>query len=128
VSKSKIKIMLICFFDIRGLIHSKFVPEGTPVNQTFYVGMLKRLIDAVRRRRGELWRDRALILDHDKTPANFSLRVSQFLVGKFISAMDHLPYTPDLAPANFWLFPKLKSVLKGKRFSDIEDIKLSVGE
>jgi hypothetical protein len=50
----------------------------------------------------------------------------QFLAGKGISAMDHPPYSPDVAPADFWLFTKLKSVLKGKRFSDVEDIKLSV--
>jgi hypothetical protein len=37
--------------------------------------------------------------------------------------MDHPPYSPDLAPADVWLFPELKSVLKGKRFSDVEDIK-----
>jgi hypothetical protein len=36
--------------------------------------------------------------------------------------MDLPSYSPDLAPADFWLFPKLKSVLKGKRFSDVEDI------
>jgi hypothetical protein len=48
--------------------------------------------------------------------------VSQFLAGKGISAMDHLPYSPELAPADFWLFPEVKSVLKGKHFSDVEDI------
>jgi hypothetical protein len=40
--------------------------------------------------------------------------------------MDHPLYSPDLAPADFWLFPKLKSVLKGKRFSDVDDIKAPV--
>jgi hypothetical protein len=40
--------------------------------------------------------------------------------------MDHLLYSPNLAPADFWLLPKLESVLKGKHFSDFEDIKLSV--
>jgi hypothetical protein len=49
--------------------------------------------------------------------------MSQFLAGKGISAMDHPPYSPDLAAADFWLFPELKSVLKAKRFSDLEDIK-----
>jgi hypothetical protein len=44
------------------------------------------------------------------------------LAGKGISTMDYPPYSPDLAPADVWLFPKLKSVLKGKRFSDVEDI------
>jgi hypothetical protein len=52
--------------------------------------------------------------------------VLQFLVGKSISAMDHPLYSLDLAPPDFWLFPELKSVLKGKRSSDIEDIKSSV--
>jgi hypothetical protein len=40
--------------------------------------------------------------------------------------MDHPSYSPDLAPADFWLFPKLKSVLKEKRSSDVEDIKSSL--
>jgi histone-lysine N-methyltransferase SETMAR len=52
--------------------------------------------------------------------------VSQFLVGKGISAMDHPPYSPDLSAADFCLFPELKSVLKGKCISDLEDIKSSV--
>jgi hypothetical protein len=42
--------------------------------------------------------------------------------------MDHAPYSPDLVPAGFWLFPELKIVVKAKRFSDAEDFKLSVNE
>jgi transposase len=33
------------------------------------------------------------------------------------------PYSPDLAPADFFLFPKLKSTLKGRLFESIEAIK-----
>jgi hypothetical protein len=54
MSKSKIKKMFICFFGIRGIIHSEFVPEGTTVNQTFYMEVAEKLIDAVRHKRGEL--------------------------------------------------------------------------
>ena len=32
------------------------------------------------------------------------------------------PYSPDLAPCDFWLFPKLKTTLKGRRFQSREDI------
>jgi hypothetical protein len=35
ISKPKIKIMLICFFDIRGVIDFESVPEGATVNQAF---------------------------------------------------------------------------------------------
>jgi hypothetical protein len=40
--------------------------------------------------------------------------------------MEHPPFSSDLAPNDFWLFPKIKSALKGRRFQDIEDIKKNV--
>jgi hypothetical protein len=40
--------------------------------------------------------------------------------------MDHPPYSPDLAPGDFWLFPKLKNALKEQRFADIPDIQRNV--
>jgi hypothetical protein len=43
-----------------------------------------------------------------------------------ITKIDHLPYSPDFAPCDFWLFPKLKNSLKGKRFADLSDIQRNV--
>jgi hypothetical protein len=40
--------------------------------------------------------------------------------------MDHLPYSPELAPCDFWLFPKLKTALKGQIFADLSDIQRNV--
>jgi hypothetical protein len=40
--------------------------------------------------------------------------------------MEHPPCSPDLASNNLWLFPKIKSVLKGRRFQDVEDIQRNV--
>jgi hypothetical protein len=37
----------------------------------------------------------------------------------------HPPYSPDLAPCDFFLFPRLKSTLKGKRFQDVMEIQLN---
>jgi len=50
------------------------------------------------------------------------ISVKQFVAQKFITEMEHLPSSPDLAPNDFWLFPKIKSALKGQRFQDTEDI------
>jgi len=36
------------------------------------------------------------------------------------------PYSPDLAPCDFWIFPKLKSALNGRRFPDLSDIQRNV--
>jgi hypothetical protein len=77
MSKSKIKTMLIYFFNIRGSIHFESVPEGTTVNQTFYVEVLKRFIDVMRCKGGELWRDQSLILHHDNMQKYSLLQMSQ---------------------------------------------------
>ncbi|UYV63581.1 hypothetical protein LAZ67_2004878 [Cordylochernes scorpioides] len=37
--------------------------------------------------------------------------------------MLHPPYSPDLAPNDFFLFPRMKSVLKGHRFDTVNAIK-----
>ena len=38
----------------------------------------------------------------------------------------HPPYSPDLAPCGFWLFPKLKENLRGCRYVTIEEMKEAV--
>ena len=37
--------------------------------------------------------------------------------------MPQPPYLPDLAPCDFFLFPRLKRLMKGRRFATIEEIK-----
>ena len=48
---SKIKSMLICFYDSKAIIHKEFVPTGQTVNAVFHVGVLKRLVSRIRRRK-----------------------------------------------------------------------------
>jgi len=39
-----------------------------------------------------------------------------------LTTFPHPPYSPDLAPCDFSLFPKMKVQLKGCRFDGLEDI------
>ena len=43
-----------------------------------------------------------------------------------IKAVSHPPYSPDLAPCDFWLFSKLKENLRGCRYETIEEMKEAV--
>lgn len=45
--KSNIKIWLICFFDVRGVVHSEFVPPCQTVDQTINMDVLKRLCNSL---------------------------------------------------------------------------------
>jgi len=114
--------MLICFFDIQGIVHREFVPRGQTVNQEFYLGVLKRLRERVRRTRPELWRSGEWLIHHDNAPAHTALRIRQFLTSQGMTLVPHPPYSPDLAPADFFLFPRMKGDLKGRRFDTVEDV------
>ena len=47
----------------------------------------------------------------------------EFLVTKQITVLEHPAYSLDLAPNDFFLFPKVKEILKGRHFDDINDIR-----
>ena len=122
MQKSKLKTMLICFFDQEGIVHREFVPPGMTVNADFYCDVLRRLRENVRRKRPQKWQNQKLIIHHDNAPAHRSFKVSQFLAKNSMTVVPHPPYSPDLAPCDFFLFPKLKLRMKGRRFDTIEEI------
>jgi len=49
--------MLIVFFDIRGIVMAERVPSGQTVNQQYYIEGLTKLLESVKRKRQELWRN-----------------------------------------------------------------------
>ena len=94
--------------DIRGIVHYEFVPAGQTVNKVYYLEVLKRLREKVRRKRPELFANNSWILHHDNAPAHTALSVREFLATKQISVLEHPAYSQDLAPIDFFLFPKIK--------------------
>ena len=63
------------------------------------------------------------ILHHNNAPAHMALSVREFLATKQITVLEHPVYSPDLAPSDSFLFPKIKKILKGRHFDDNDDIR-----
>jgi hypothetical protein len=51
------------------------------------------------------------------------IRAAKFLASKQITVLEHHDYSPDLAPSDFFLFPKIKEMLKVRHLDDIGDIR-----
>jgi len=43
-----------------------------------------------------------------------------------IKPLPHLPYSPDLAPSDYYLFVYMAHFLRGRQFKDVEDVKIGV--
>ena len=114
--------MLVCFFDQEGIVLREFVPPGMTVNADFYCDVLRRLHENVRRKRPQKWRNQNLTIHHDNAPAHRYFKVSQFLAKNNMTVIPHPPYSTNLAPCDFFLFPKLKLRMKGRTFDTIEEI------
>ena len=74
------------------------------------------------KRRGKLAAG-VLLLLHDNAPVHKS-RVAQAAICECkFEHLNHLPYSPDLAPSDYYLFRNLKSHLRGTRFRDDDELK-----
>jgi len=116
------KVLLVVFSDWKGIVHHEFVPRGQMVNKQLYQEVLPHLRDAVRRKRPELWENQTWTLHHDNVLAHASLLVRSYLAKHQTFIVFHPPYSPDLAPTDFSLFPKIKTTLNGHHFQTTEEI------
>ena len=62
-----------------------------------------------------------MVFHHNNAPAHKAISVRQFFVKKQIIALDHPPYSPDLTPCDFWLFPRLKAVMKRTHYQGLSN-------
>ena len=104
------EIITVCF------LHYEFVPTGQTVNQLYYLEVLKRLREKVRRKRPELFANNSWILHHDNALAHTALSVREFLATKQIAVLEHPTYSPDLAPNDFFSVPEDKGNIERKAF------------
>ena len=63
---------------------------------------------------------------HDNAKPHVAKIVKTYLQNEGITIIDHPPYSPDLAPSDFWLFSKLKRCLTSHE--DVESLKLQITE
>jgi hypothetical protein len=87
------------------------------VDKETYSDVLRRHMDAVRRKKNQQMVSPSR--QCSGTPVDLG---KGFLAKDNVTTLEHSPCSPDLVPADFYLFPRLKPALKGRRFCVTTDI------
>jgi histone-lysine N-methyltransferase SETMAR len=108
------------FFDSQGIVHKEFVPEGKTVKAEFYKGVMDCFIGFVQLHSAlEIFSCCTIM----RLPQSC---VCQFLTPKNVTTLYHPPYSPDLSPPDYFLFPKLKMKLQALHFAAVAEIQEAV--
>ena len=90
------------------MIYMQWVPTWQTVNKEYYVEVLREFRKRFGRKRPALFKSGQWHFHLDNAPVHNSILVRDYLTQIGIKTVPHPPYSPDLAPCDFWLFPKLR--------------------
>lgn len=119
--KSAGKVLASIFWDKDGVLLTDYLQKGQTINAEYYCNLLAQLKEALKeKRRGKL--RKGILFLQDNAPAHKATRTSDVLKDLGFKCIEHPPYSPDLAPSDYFLFPNLKKNLKGKKFSEDSEV------
>jgi histone-lysine N-methyltransferase SETMAR len=104
--------MVLVFFDVKGIIYTNYIPKGETVNTKYIKKALARFLKVFKAKR-TIMSYQDWFLHWENAPVHTAATVQEYLAAKGIKTLRHPPYSPDLAPADFFLFPRVKSELAG---------------
>jgi hypothetical protein len=114
----------ILFPRLAHLVFGFFFTVTGSANQNFYCEVFQRLrkrVACVRPGIARTW-----MLHHDNAPCHTAVSINEFLAEKCMPVFPQPPYSLDLSPCDFFLFPRLKNHLKRRHFGILDNIQKSV--
>lgn len=108
--------MLVVFFDYKGFVYHHYVPKNKTINGQYFKEICRQMIYQVKKKRPDLF-EKGIILHMDNAPPHRAYVVKELMANHNIELLPHPPYSPDTAPSDFFVFPRLKKDLRGHRFS-----------
>jgi len=94
-----------------------FADKATKLNREYYANV----VEAARKKRRKPYGQTLFVL-HDNEPIHKCAVARTAVERNDFVELSHPPYSPDLAPSDFFLFCQLKKHLKGKIFHDKEEL------
>ena len=114
--------MVAVFFRKTGVLRHVVLEKGVSVNADWYVNTcLSQIVQQLNESRPRTG-VKNLFLHHDNASSHTARITKEFIDSSGFTQLPHPPYSPDLAPCDYFLFPKIKKELKGKHFQSRDEL------
>lgn len=120
------KVLLSVWWDYKGIVYFELLPRNQTINSEVYIDQLTKLDAEIKKNRPELANRKGIVFHHDNARPHTSLTTRQKLLQLGWDVLPHPPYSPDIAPSDFYLFQNLQNFLQGKKFNNDYEVKLQV--
>lgn len=120
IIQSQFRVLFAVFYDMQGLLLAHPVPDQTNMTAEYYTYILRDLLLPIikKKRQGPNGKDKEIILLHDSTSMHSSRLTQATLRDLKIESLPQPPDSPDLLPAEYWLYPHLREQIKSSTFKD----------
>lgn len=116
------KLMVTVWWTSRGLIHHSFMKQGQSITAEVYCTQLEEMIRNLASKQPRLSnRDKPILL-HDNARPHVANLTKLKMLEMDLETIAHPPYSPDLAPTDYYFFRNLDNFLKGKKFNSQETV------
>lgn len=118
------KCMYTIFWDSKGVLLLDVLPSGETFTSDYYCRLLDLLVINIRDKRRRsfapyVWN---ISYQHDNARPHVARNSMQKLKDLHFHVIPHPPYSPDLAPSDFYLFSPLKAAIRGKIYATVDDL------
>ena len=117
------KVMATIFWDSTWYNINRLSTE----KKNYYRRVLNRFYVILKEKRPHLAKKKVLS-HHHNAPAHTSAIATAKLFDLHYEILSHPPYSPDLAPSDYFSFPNMKTWLGNKRFASNEEIIAATNE
>ena len=115
------KTMICIWWDWEGMVHWEILERNATVNKEFHIAQLHCMNEAIRLKRPH--QQGQTILLHDNARSHVAQVVKAALQKLECEVLQHLPYSLDLAPTDYYLFHFLSNHMRGITFNNEKDLK-----
>ena len=106
--------MATVFWDAQGILFIDYLEKGRTINNKYYIPLLMHLKEEITTKKWPHLKKKKVLFHQDNALCHKSIASTAKLHELHFELLPHPPYSPDLAPSNYWLFCRSQKNAPGK--------------